>query len=75
MKKYFYQITGSTYEDAPNSVNANETTICVFDFYPENNNTTLIENRKGIQPEYICLNENNEILITTYSGTQIYNVN
>ena len=73
-KKYFYQITGSTYEDAPNSVNANETTICVFDFDPENNTTTLIENRKGIEPEYICLNEKNEILITTYSGAQIYNV-
>jgi hypothetical protein len=73
-KKNFYQITGSTYEDAPNSVNANETTICVFDFDPENNTTTLIENRKGIEPDHICLNEKNEILITTYTGAQIYNI-
>ena len=73
-KKYFYQITGSTYEDAPNSVSANETTIYVFDFDPENNTTTLIENKKGIEPVNICLNEKNEILITSYTGVQIYNV-
>jgi hypothetical protein len=46
----------------------------VFDFDPENNTTTLIENRKGFIPDHVCLNEKNEILITTYSGAQIYNV-
>ena len=73
-KKYFNQITGSTYEDAPNTLNANETTVCVLDFDPENNTSSLIENKKGIEPENICLNENNEILITNHMGVQIYNI-
>lgn len=73
-KKYFYQITGSTYEDAPNTVSANETTVCVLDYDQENNTTKLIENRKGIEPENIYLNENNEILITNYTGVQIFNI-
>ena len=71
-KKYFYRITGSTYEDAPNTVDSNETTVCVLDYDPEKNTTTLIENRKEKKPENICLNMENEILITSFGGVQIY---
>ena len=73
-KKYFYQITGSTYEDAPNTLSANDTTICVLDFDIEKKTSTLIENRKDIYPINLYLSENNEILNSVFNGIQIYNI-
>ena len=73
-KKYFYQIRGSTYEDAPNTINANETRVCILDYDPEKNITTLIKNIKEIEPQNINVNEENEILISSYNAIQIYRI-
>ena len=73
-KKYFYQVTRSTYEDAPNTVKENEVYICVLDFDTEKITSTLIENKKGINPQSIYLNEKNEILISDSNGVQVYSV-
>ena len=73
-KKYFYQVTGSTYEDAPNTVKENEVSVCVLDFDTEKITSILIENKKGINPQSIYLNEKNEILISDSNGVQVYSV-
>lgn len=73
-KKHFYQITGSTYEDSPNTLSANDTTACVLDFDIEKKTSTLIENRKDIYPIDLYLSENNEIIIPVFNIFRVYNL-
>ena len=73
-KKSFYQITGSTYEDCPNKISANEETVYVLDFDIEKKTSTLIENKKDIYPIDLYLSEKNEIVIPVFNIFRVYNL-
>ena len=47
-KRFFKQISGSTYDDVPNSLLREDNEIFTFEFDPENNIVKLIESRKDI---------------------------
>ena len=71
-KKFFKQISGSTYDDVPNSLLREDNEIFTFEFDPENNIVKLIESRKDIGGKTIDLYENNEIKISNNNGIHIY---
>ena len=71
-KKFFKQISGSTYDDVPNSLLREDNEIFTFEFDPENNTVKLIESRKDIGGKTIDLYENNEIKISNNNGIHIY---
>ena len=71
-KRFFKQISGSTYDDVPNSLLREDNEIFTFEFDPENNTVKLIESRKDIGGKTIDLYENNEIKISNNNGIHIY---
>ncbi len=71
-KRFFKQISGSTYDDVPNSLLREDNEIFTFEFDPENNTVKLIESRKDIGAKTIDLYENNEIKISNNNGIHIY---
>ena len=71
-KKFFKQISGSTYDDVPNTLLREDNEIFTFEFDPENNTVKLLESRKDIGAKTIDLYENNEIKISNNNGIHIY---
>ena len=70
--KHLKQVRRSTYDDVPDEIIGDNDSVCLFKFNAENNTTTLIETKNGLNPKNIYLNEKDELVITCSNGIQIY---
>ena len=73
-KQKFKQMVSYHYESLDDEVIADENNVMIFDYNPENDKMKQIEIIKNLEPKNICINEDDEMIVVTKSGINVYDL-